>query len=133
MTDRTLWALGCQWEHGAYEKTWHELDFGRAGGNGVTLPVEEGLELSLRGRIDRVDFAEEDGSLYVKVIDYKSGSTKLDLGKVYYGLQLQLVLYLEAAMAMAAKRNPNRKLIPAGIYYYNMKDPIVSGFDMTKE
>ena len=26
MTDRTLWALGCQWEHGAYEKTWHELD-----------------------------------------------------------------------------------------------------------
>ena len=47
-------------------------------------PVEEGLELSLRGRIDRVDFAEEDGSLYVKVIDYKSGSTKLDLGKVYY-------------------------------------------------
>ena len=81
MTDRTLWALGCQWEHGAYEKTWHELDFGRAGGNGVTLPVDEGLELSLRGRIDRVDFAEEDGSLYVKVIDYKSGSTKLDLGK----------------------------------------------------
>ena len=69
MTDRTLWALGCQWEHGAYEKTWHERDVGRAGGNGVTLPVEEGLELSLRGRIDRVDFAEEDGSLYVKVID----------------------------------------------------------------
>lgn len=70
----------------------------------MTLPVEEGLELSLRGRIDRVDFAEEDGSLYVKVIDYKSGSTKLDLGKVYYGLQLQLVLYLEAAMAMAGKK-----------------------------
>ncbi len=133
MTDRTLWALGHQWEHGAYEKTWHEMDFGKAGGNAVTLPVEAGLELSLRGRIDRVDFAEEDGSLYVKVIDYKSGSTKLDLGKVYYGLQLQLVLYLEAAMAMAAKRNPGKELIPAGIYYYNMKDPIVSGFGMTKE
>ena len=133
MTDRTLWALGNQWEHGAYEKTWHEMDFGKAGGNAVTLPVEEGLELSLRGRIDRVDFAEEDGSLYVKVIDYKSGGTKLDLGKVYYGLQLQLVLYLEAAMAMAAKRNPGKELIPAGIYYYNMKDPIVSGFGMTKE
>ncbi len=133
MTDRTLWALGHQWEHGAYEKTWHEMDFGKAGGNAVTLPVEAGLELSLRGRIDRVDFAEEDGSLYVKVIDYKSGGTKLDLGKVYYGLQLQLVLYLEAAMAMAAKRNPGKELIPAGIYYYNMKDPIVSGFGMTKE
>ncbi len=133
MTDRTLWALGHQWEHGAYEKTWHEMDFGKAGGNAVTLPVEAGLELSLRGRIDRVDFAEEDGSLYVKVIDYKSGGTKFDLGKVYYGLQLQLVLYLEAAMAMAAKRNPGKELIPAGIYYYNMKDPIVSGFGMTKE
>ncbi len=133
MTDRTLWALGHQWEHGSYEKTWHEMDFGKARGNAVTLPVEAGLELSLRGRIDRVDFAEEDGSLYVKVIDYKSGGTKLDLGKVYYGLQLQLVLYLEAAMAMAAKKNPGKELIPAGIYYYNMKDPIVSGFGMTKE
>lgn len=133
MTDRTLWALGCQWEHGNYEKTWHEMDFGKAGGNAVTLPVEEGLELSLRGRIDRVDFAEEDGSLYVKVIDYKSGNTKLDLGKIYYGLQLQLVLYLEAAMAMAAKRNPGKSLVPAGIYYYNMKDPIVNGFGLSEE
>lgn len=133
MTDRTLWALGCQWEHGNYEKTWHEMDFGKAGGNAVTLPVEEGLELSLRGRIDRVDFAEEDGSLYVKVIDYKSGNTKLDLGKIYYGLQLQLVLYLEAAMAMAAKRNPEKSLVPAGIYYYNMKDPIVNGFGLSEE
>ena len=133
MTDRTLWALGCQWEHGNYEKTWHEMDFGKAGGNAVTLPVEEGLELSLRGRIDRVDFAEEDGSLYVKVIDYKSGNTKLDLGKIYYGLQLQLVLYLEAAMAMAAKRNPGKSFVPAGIYYYNMKDPIVNGFGLSEE
>ncbi len=133
MTDRTLWALGRQWEHGSYEKTWHEMDFGKASSNAVQLPVEDGLELSLRGRIDRVDFAEEDGSIYVKVIDYKSGSTKLDLGKVYYGLQLQLVLYLEAAMAMAAKKNPGKDLIPAGIYYYNMKDPIVPGFGMTQE
>lgn len=133
MTDRTLWALGYQWEQGAYDKTWHEMDFGKASGNAVTLSVEKGVELALRGRIDRVDFAEEDGSIYVKIIDYKSGASKLDLGKVYYGLQLQLVLYLEAAMAMVKKKNPGRELIPAGIYYYNMKDPIVTGFGLSEE
>lgn len=133
LTDRTLWALGYQWEQGDYEKTWHEMDFGRAAGNSVVLSVAEGLALSLQGRIDRVDFAVGGDRIYVKVIDYKSGGTKLDLGKVYYGLQLQLVLYLEAALSMTAKKYPGLEMIPAGIYYYNMKDPMVEGFGLSDE
>ena len=92
MTDRTLQRLGCQWEHGAYEKTWHEpisKSRRQCDASGQGRP-----ELSLRGRIDRVDFAEEDGSLACKVIDYKQAVQKADLGKVYYGLQLQLVHFI---------------------------------------
>ena len=38
--------------------------------------------------------------MYVKVVDYKSGSTSFDLASLYDGLQLQLVVYLNAAMEM---------------------------------
>ena len=128
MTDRTLWALGCQWEHGAYEKTWHELDFGRAGGNGVTLPVEEGLELSLRGRIDRVDIMEEpeNNRVYVKVIDYKTGNTSFDLLALYHGLQLQLMVYMNAACEEQRRKDQKCIVIPAGILYYHIDDPFVT-------
>ena len=133
MTDRTLWALGYQWEQGGYEQIQHELDFGKNAGNALTLSIEKGLELSLKGRIDRIDYAKDDGSIYVKVIDYKSGGTRFDLAKVYYGLQLQLILYLEAAMDYTARNNPSKEIIPAGVYYYNLKDPIIAGFGLTKE
>lgn len=87
--------------------------------------------MQLRGRIDRVDVCRgEDNQLYVKVIDYKSGATKLDLLKVYYGLQLQLALYLGAAMELEAKRFPQNQVKPAGIFYYNVKDPVLNQEDV---
>ena len=87
-----------------------------------------GRGAELRGRIDRVDVncRGEDNQLYVKVIDYKSGATKLDLLKVYYGLQLQLALYLGAAMELEEKRFPKNQVRPAGIFYYNVKDPVLN-------
>ena len=131
---RTVWALQQQIRQGEFEPGEFEVSFSMEDSlSAINIDLSEHEKMRLRGRIDRVDLCETDDKVYVKIIDYKTGNTSLDLVALYYGLQLQLVLYLEAAMAMAAKRNPNRKLIPAGIYYYNMKDPIVSGFDMTKE
>ena len=82
--------------------------------------------LNLRGRIDRVDLYEQDGKLYVKVIDYKSGSTSFDLMSLYYGLQLQLGVYLSAAMELMKEQYPNHEVHPAGVFYYNLDDPIVT-------
>ena len=44
---------------------------------------------------------------------------------LYYGLQLQLVLYLNAAMELEQKNHPDKQVVPAGIFYYNIKDPVV--------
>jgi len=63
----------------------------------------------------------------VKVIDYKSGNTSLDLIELYHGLQLQLVVYMNAAMELEQKKHPDKEVIPAGVFYYNIKDPVIPG------
>ena len=126
MTDRTLWALGEQWKEGSYQRFYDEYVFSESYGNAIHLPLKDGLTLALQGRIDRIDISETDDSVYVKIIDYKSGQLPFDLGRVYHGLQLQLLLYLEAVMEMEKRRYPDKRIVPAGIYYYHMKDPLVS-------
>ncbi len=61
----------------------------------------------------------------MKVIDYKSGNTSFDLLALYHGLQLQLVLYMNAAMELEQRNHPDKQVVPAGIFYYNIKDPVV--------
>ena len=66
----------------------------------------------------------------MKVIDYKSGNTQLDPVKMYYGLQLQLALYLNAAVELEQRRFPKEEIVPAGIFYYNIKDPVLNREDV---
>lgn len=63
--------------------------------------------------------------IYVKIIDYKTGQTTFDLVGVYYGLQLQLVVYLDAAMERESRRHRGRQIVPAGILYYHIQDPYI--------
>lgn len=126
MTDRTVWALAQQWKDGSFEQSFSEAGFTSTDElEGMKLPLEQGVTMALQGRIDRVDVAEDQENVYVKVIDYKSGSTDFDLTKIYHGLQLQLIIYLEAALEMEKKKHPDKTIVPAGIYYYHIKDPIV--------
>ena len=88
--------------------------------------MPEGFEVSIGGgRIDRLDVLKEDKKVYVKIIDYKSGNTTFDLVGIYHGLQLQLVVYMDAAMEAEKKKHPDCQIEPAGIFYYNIKDPMI--------
>jgi ATP-dependent helicase/nuclease subunit B len=88
-----------------------EVDFGLGDGRILLKDVP------LKGRIDRVD-AWQDGEVrYLRVIDYKTRGKAVSLEEVYYGLQLQLILYLAAAVARGGK--------PAGVFYFAIDDPLV--------
>ena len=63
----------------------------------------------------------------MKIIDYKSGNTSFSLVNLYHGLQLQLVVYMNAALELEEKRHPGKKAEPAGIFYYHIQNPIVDG------
>lgn len=77
------------------------------------------------GRIDRVDVMDLDGTRYIKVIDYKSGDTKFSTTDTMEGLKLQLLFYMDSVLLRERKQNPNMRVEPAAVFYFNIKDPIV--------
>ncbi len=123
----TVWALQEQIRRGRFTPGGAEIAFW--GGEElqaahISLSGEESLQL--RGRIDRLDLCQTPEKLYVKVIDYKTGSVSLDLLQFYEGTQLQLALYLNAALEMTRKKHPDQVVEPAGVYYYHIKDPYIT-------
>ncbi|MDO4490666.1 MAG: helicase-exonuclease AddAB subunit AddB [Lachnospiraceae bacterium] len=89
------------------------------------IPLKDGASMKLRGRIDRLDLLEKDDTIYVKIIDYKTGQAKLDLASVYYGLRLQLTVYLRVAAEQQKKLHPDKVVLPAGAFLYHLEDPFV--------
>lgn len=126
ITDRTIWALAEQIKKGDFVPSGFEVSFTAADNlSAMRIRLSEEEELRLKGRIDRIDRCQDGDQVYIKIIDYKSGSTVFDLAALYYGLQLQLVVYLDAAMEMEERRSPGKEVIPGGIFYYHIKDPMV--------
>ena len=122
---RTAWAVLRQLQKGAFFPEETEVSFRNLEQlQSVSMILSEDERMRLRGRIDRIDVCREDGSVYVRVIDYKSGSTRFDLTSIYYGLQLQLVVYLNAAMELE-RRKQEGEVRPAGMFYYHIEDPVL--------
>lgn len=132
MVKRSVWALQNQLKQGEFYPALTEWAFGENDNiDSLNFDLESGKKLHLKGRIDRIDVCQDkENHLYVKVIDYKSGTTQLDLVKLYYGLQIQLALYLNAAVELEKKHFPDKIVQPAGIFYYNTKDPILNKEDV---
>ena len=125
ITKRTVWALQQQIKKGDFIPAGFEVSFSAADNlSAMKIALSESEALHLRGRIDRMDVCEDGGKVYVKIIDYKSGSTSFDLLALYYGLQLQLVVYMDAVTEMAQHYYPDKEVVPAGILYYNIADPL---------
>ncbi|MCG0237808.1 MAG: helicase-exonuclease AddAB subunit AddB [Firmicutes bacterium] len=92
----------------------------------LTLDLPGGGRVELRGRIDRIDGAHgPGGATYLRVVDYKSGLRRLSLGEVYYGLALQLLIYLLVATEAGALRDGAQEAVPAGVLYFPVRDPLV--------
>ncbi len=122
--DRTFWALTEQVRRSSFEPQAFELSFGSEAPMRVEL--EGGHSMRFSGKVDRMDVWEGPDATYLKIMDYKSSSHKLDYTAVYYGRQLQLPLYMNAATELMAARNPGRDVRPAGLLYYHIADPILS-------
>lgn len=123
---RTIWALQQQIFRGSFQPHAYELEFSRLDQlKTARIRLSQEVHMELLGKIDRVDRYEDDEHIYLKIIDYKSGSTSFQVQDMNYGLQIQLVVYLNAAMELEQKAHPDKQVIPAGIFYFNMKDPLI--------
>lgn len=123
---RTVLTLQEQLKRGSFVPERFEVSFSVLEDlDALNIALNDQEKMRLRGRIDRVDTCEDNDTVYVKVIDYKSGNRRFDLAALYYGLQLQLVVYMNAAMEMEQKKHPDKTVVPAAMLYYHIDDPVV--------
>ena len=115
-----------QFAQSRFEPMRFEMAFGRDGVSPIMLELADGTFVYLQGRIDRIDVLEGEPRR-IRVIDYKSGVKKFDPTMAYYGIQLQLLLYLAAAAAQI----PGAQA--AGFFYCRIADPTVKTESRIKE
>lgn len=119
---------------GEFEVFKTEFDFGNyKTGEAVMLNLQDDEKVYLQGRIDRIDTLDLDGQTYIRIIDYKTGAKKFDLNELYYGLQMQLLVYLDAIIKNS-KYILEKQVIPGAVLYFKVDDPIIkSKKEMTTE
>ncbi len=123
--NRSIWLIVEHVKRSGFEPIGYEVTFGGAGGlPALTLDLPGGEKVILTGRIDRIDLLKRDKGNYVRIIDYKSGSKEFKLSDVYYGLQLQLIVYLSAIWENGLK-DFSQPVLPAGILYFKLDDPVI--------
>jgi ATP-dependent helicase/nuclease subunit B len=108
--------------------------------NNSVKPIEIGIpgkgSLRVTGIIDRVDIYKEGQNVYIRIVDYKTGSKKFNLSDVLTGLNLQMFIYLFSVWHNAPNRysvgrdapgapsnNEIPENIPAGVLYMPSKTP----------
>lgn len=112
-----------QIKQGSFEPVDYEVKFGKDGKYPpIKIVLNNGEEVNLIGQIDRVDEFEEGENKYIRIVDYKSGNKTINLTEIYYGLQLQLLVYLDAILESVKEEDIN--LNPAAILYCRINNPI---------
>lgn len=122
---RSVSIIAEQMKRGEFEIFSNEYVFGSFGdGAPIKLSLPSGEEVFLTGRVDRIDTLTLGNNTYVRVIDYKSGAKTFDLNELYYGIQIQLLVYLDAILRNS-KYIMNKQAIPGAILYFKIDDPII--------
>ncbi len=124
---QTVWALTTQIRKGSFVPERFEFSFFES------LDMEGDVQVDIKGRVDRTDTYTDDGRMFIKVLDYKSGNTAFDLVKLYYGTQLQLAVYMDGVMEQKKQTNTSVSVEPGGMLYYHIDDPVIDLTDISPD
>ena len=133
--NRTAYTIVTQLQRSEYKPKYTELQIGIIDEKDEN--IQKGIYLDyvdinvndqivkLRGKIDRVDFYEdENGQVYVSIVDYKSSVKDIDLLDAVEGIQIQLLVYLNAIIENGEKLFGVKPKV-GGVFYYHVDDPII--------
>lgn len=102
-----------------------ELNFSRGGDLPPAELQEGGVSVAVSGQVDRVDGWIKGDKLYLRVIDYKTGKKAFSLSDVWYGMGMQMLIYLFVLQKSGTKKF-SREIVPAGVIYAPARDVILS-------
>lgn len=130
---RAIFVIGEQITRGKFEPSAYELSFGINGDfPPISVELHSGENVNLIGRVDRIDQLKDEDGTYIRIIDYKSGNKDFKLSDVYYGLQIQLLVYLDALLTEIEEKYKENAM-PAGMLYFKVDDPIIRTKDEINE
>ena len=101
----------------------NEFAFGY-GNEPIKIELPTGETISLIGRVDRIDMLDIEGETYIRIIDYKTGKAKVDMNRIYNGLQIQLLVYLDVLLKNSEKII-EKQALPGAMFYFKLNDPII--------
>ncbi|CAM3726724.1 helicase-exonuclease AddAB subunit AddB [Alkalicoccus chagannorensis] len=106
-------------------------------GPGMELPpleikLDDGTLVDVVGRIDRVDQADTAGGMFLRIVDYKSSSRDLRLDEIYYGLAMQMLVYLDILLENAASWL-HVEADAAGMLYFHVHNPMLRQTERVSE
>lgn len=126
IVERAVVVIGEHSKRGEFEPLALEMDFGPDKPlPPLTFTLQNGCTMEIVGRIDRVDCADSEQGILLRVIDYKSSATDLKLHEVYYGLSLQMLTYLDVLLTNAEEWIGQHAL-PAGTLYFHVHNPLLN-------
>jgi len=120
----SAWFNALNLSAGKFVPEYFELKFGKSAD---LKPIELDLgncKMTFTGFIDRVDVYNEDGTCYLKVVDYKTGQKEFKLNEVYQGMQLQLISYL-IVLKDGLGSMVGATCLPGAVFYQEVKNPII--------
>lgn len=129
---RAVWLIAEHIRRSSFDPVAYEVGFGENEAYPpIVIELDSGKKIQLKGRIDRVDALKTETGSYLRIVDYKSGTKDFNLSDVYYGLQIQLVTYLDAIWE--SESNRGQFVLPAGMLYFKIDDPIIKGNNRMSE
>ncbi|MBR5134184.1 MAG: PD-(D/E)XK nuclease family protein, partial [Clostridia bacterium] len=136
--ERFLWHTVCELSQSHFEPVDYELpiSFDSEKDSAVkpmVMTLEDGAQIAMIGKVDRVDMYRDGERTFLRVIDYKTGQKTFSLEDVVEGINLQMLIYM---MTLCENGEPRygKDLLPAGILYVPAKAADVKvGYGSTPE
>lgn len=130
IVETTLTALKYQGSHTKFTPQRFEASFRRKPKDqsellAAPLQTKQGIPINIRGQIDRIDTYQQGDESFVNIIDYKSSkySGTLDLTKVYYGMQMQMMTYMDIVLQNKSRLDLTDMTKPGGLLYFHVHEP----------
>ena len=130
IVETTLTALKYQGSHTKFTPQRFEASFRRKPKDqsellAAPLQTKQGIPINIRGQIDRIDTYQQGDESFVNIIDYKSSkySGTLDLTKVYYGMQMQMMTYMDIVLQNKSRLGLTDMTKPGGLLYFHVHEP----------